>query len=393
MNKLKSEILELIDFKIEGEYWDFKEFHHDNTASLLHDIICMANNRADRDAYIIFGVKDKDYSIVGLENDSNRRNQQQMIDQLKDKSFAGGVRPTVYLRTIKIDKNEIDVLIIKNSTDTPFYLEKKFQDKGKTVNPYYIYTRVGDTNTDINKSADIDKVEYLWKKRLRLNKAPLDQIIKKLENKEDWITDDECVYYNKYNPEYTIALIDDYDENYIRDKYEYYSYAMTNESTSYGTFEIKSYGTKLYSNRYVVLDSGRYKTSIPSWKFLNFDKYDRYNKYALKYFIKTDIDYKMHKFLFNDSNDEAIYAHDIFIEVVLIFNDEFEKDSFLEYLNENREIFKAQINNQNDKYSYISCATETEKSAIIKDLLANEVANEFLIEFRNKSNYKIGQSY
>lgn len=102
MKNLEGNILQLIESQTEGDYWDFKEYHHDNKANLLHDIICMANNRADRDAYIIFGVRDSDYSVVGVENDPRRRNQQQMIDQLKDKKFAGGIRPTIYLKTLKI---------------------------------------------------------------------------------------------------------------------------------------------------------------------------------------------------------------------------------------------------------------------------------------------------
>lgn len=104
---LRSEIIELISMKCEGEYWDFKEYHHNNNkASLLHDIICMANNRMDRDAYIIFGVGDSDYAIVGVENDSHRRNQQQMIQQLKDKKFAGGIKPSIYLETLEIEDHK-----------------------------------------------------------------------------------------------------------------------------------------------------------------------------------------------------------------------------------------------------------------------------------------------
>ena len=50
---LKHAIEGLIRTKREDDYWDFKEKHHINKADLLHDIICMANNRVDRDAYII----------------------------------------------------------------------------------------------------------------------------------------------------------------------------------------------------------------------------------------------------------------------------------------------------------------------------------------------------
>ena len=56
--ELIEEIQSLIALETEGDYWDFKEMWHDNKASLLHDIICMANNQAGRDAYIIFGVSD-----------------------------------------------------------------------------------------------------------------------------------------------------------------------------------------------------------------------------------------------------------------------------------------------------------------------------------------------
>lgn len=378
MENLRLEIIGLIDSGTEGEYWDFKEFYHDNKANLLHDIICMANNRADRDSYIIFGVRDSDFSIVGVENDLGRRNQQQMIDQLKNKKFAGGIRPTIYLKTLVIQEHEIDVLIIKNSTDTPFYIEDKVQDRGRVVNPYHIYTRVGDTNTDITKSADIDKIEYLWKKRFLLNKPPLEQILKKLDNKEEWINEED-VYYNKYNPEYTITLI--YDDEYVK-SYEYYSYAMYNESTMYGTFELKSYGTKLYSNQYAVLDSGRYVTSVPKWESISFDYYNRDNIYYLKYFIKDEIDYKIHKFLFEESKHEAIYAHDRFMEVVLVFEDALEKKEFINYVYENKKRFEEEVDKLKENYSYISCRNDMEKKEVIKRLSANKVANEMLREYR-----------
>ena len=131
INSFYEEIIELIDSCREDEYWDFKQCHHQNTAALLHDIICMANNRANRDAYIIFGVADGTYEIKGVETDTNRRNQQEMINQLKSKAFAGDVRAKVELRTLNFQTHELDILIIKNSTDTPYYLNENFRDKNK----------------------------------------------------------------------------------------------------------------------------------------------------------------------------------------------------------------------------------------------------------------------
>ena len=121
---LYDEITQLIATHREDDWWDFKREHHNDKAELVHDILCMANNRARRDSYIIFGVEDNTFSILGVENDERRRNQQNIVDILRNISFAGGVRPRIEVQTITIDSHEIDVLIIKYSFETPFYLEK-----------------------------------------------------------------------------------------------------------------------------------------------------------------------------------------------------------------------------------------------------------------------------
>ena len=122
---LTSEIATLIQSHREDEWWDFKREHHHDKADLVHDIICMANSRADRDAYIIYGIEDKSFNLIGVENDQNRRNQQGITDVLRSVGFAGSVRPRIEIQTVIIEQHEIDVLIIKNSFDVPYYLEKQ----------------------------------------------------------------------------------------------------------------------------------------------------------------------------------------------------------------------------------------------------------------------------
>ncbi|MFP3392419.1 helix-turn-helix domain-containing protein [Brevibacillus sp. SIMBA_040] len=212
--ELKEEILLLINTKREDDYWDFKQQHHTNKADLLLDIICMANNRVDRDAYIIFGIADKTFEVVGVENDENRKNQQMVIDFLKSKSFVSGIRPRVEIRTLILADHEVDVLIVKNSTDTPYFLTDRYSDGNRTVPANHIYTRVGDTNTDIDKSADINNIEYLWKKRFLLTRSPFEQIINRLEKKDEWMSDEDT-YYNIYNPEFTITIEFDEDDRRI----------------------------------------------------------------------------------------------------------------------------------------------------------------------------------
>jgi predicted HTH transcriptional regulator len=195
---LQREIEGLIARKREGDYWDFKQCYHENKTSLLHDIICMSNNLADRDAYIIFGVVDKTGEVVGVENDRNRKNQQQLVDQLKDKKFASGMRPMIELVSLSIEEHTVDVLIIKNSNHTPYFLTEDYSydepgqsdpNKKKTVHANYIYTRICDTNTPIDMSADIDKVEYLWRKRFGIDKPILDRYKILLGTPDDWAKD------------------------------------------------------------------------------------------------------------------------------------------------------------------------------------------------------------
>ena len=141
MDNLESKIELLIGTKQEGEYWDFKQCYHTSNSALLHDIICMANNRSNMDGYIIFGIEDKTFEIIGVEEDKNRKNQQNIIDFLNGKHFARGIRPTIQLVTLQRDNHVIDVLVIKNTLDTPYYLTKNYKDKNKDsreVRAYYI---------------------------------------------------------------------------------------------------------------------------------------------------------------------------------------------------------------------------------------------------------------
>ena len=81
-NDLTSEIAALIKSHREDDWWDFKREHQRDKADLVHDIICMANSRADRDAYIIYGIEYKSFDMIGVENDQERRNQQGITDIL-----------------------------------------------------------------------------------------------------------------------------------------------------------------------------------------------------------------------------------------------------------------------------------------------------------------------
>ena len=121
---LQERILSLIETKREGDFWDFKLEHHENRADLLHDILCMANSLNDKDCFIILGVEDQTGIICGVEKNSTRRSQQQLIDFLKSKEFCGDYRPIVELHTFIIENHDVDVITVLNTMNTPYYLKK-----------------------------------------------------------------------------------------------------------------------------------------------------------------------------------------------------------------------------------------------------------------------------
>src|SRR5699024_799312 len=120
---LTKEIEKLISLEQEGPYWDFKRECYIDSGNLLHASNCMANNLESRDAYIIIGVDEgNNFTTVDISKYENRKNTQKITDFLKDKKFAGGIRPQIYVKSVCIQSSQLDVIVIKNSYHTPFYL-------------------------------------------------------------------------------------------------------------------------------------------------------------------------------------------------------------------------------------------------------------------------------
>mgnify|MGYP003303835261 CR=1 FL=1 len=332
---MKTLIEELISLKQEGAYWDFKrEWYSDNKIDdLLHDIICMANNLENHDAYIIIGVDEKDYSIRNVEEDPYRKNTQKIVDFLRDKKFAGGLRPVVVVNEVKMLGGTIDIIEIKNSFNTPFFLLEHY----KGVMPNNIYTRVMDTNTPKNRSADIEHIEYLWKKRFRLLATPLERIKYYLHNRLEWSdSPTDWVTVKKYNmlfPEFTIEYTLDDEGN----AYQYYLFAQTDTTPHWRKIRLCYHQTVLKEIEGVSLDGGRYFTPVPLTGGISFVEGKCEWDIAYKYFVKDSLIYIVHQFYYEENNSEEIFSHDAFERCILIFSDEQEHQEFREYVQKNWE--------------------------------------------------------
>lgn len=203
--ELKDIITKLILLKKEGVYWDFKQEHHQNNVNFIHDIICLANTKHDGDRYLIFGIND-DCGIVNL---SNLKKQADIINTLRDVNFADDIFPDITLEDIIIDAQKIQVLIIKNTSNKPYYLKQEKKENSKIINAGTIYTRVMDTNTPKNKVASSKDIEYMWKERFGLTQTPLERFKIYLEDFDGWKLNGEEHHYIQF-PEFRIQPIEEH---------------------------------------------------------------------------------------------------------------------------------------------------------------------------------------
>ncbi len=363
MNDIESEILELISRKTEGAYWDFKQQWYSHNADFVHDIICMANSPANRDCYIIIGVKDETYEIVGVES-QNRKNQQNVIDLLNHGlRWAGGYVPEVYVKTILFRGKELDIIVIKQSNNTPFYLLEDYKSQGKPIFKGAIYTRKGDTNTPKTETADIYDTEILWKRRFGLLYNPSQRAKFYLKDIDGWeMVDGEVdksgvsqfFYYYKIDPDYKVYILDESDEeekeidNMPKDINDskvgspcYYLYSFCNVSyhTDFANDEkvvLYYRDVPLFSSMLECIDESRTLVVPPRF-------------WIEPYYIEDSFCYLMFQFVFAHlSKNYSQEAKMMLMRVIPVYKHEKECEEFKAYI-------------ENRGFSPISISTHKEK--------------------------------
>lgn len=297
---LENKIKTLIESKREGQYWDFKEEYHENTASLLHDIICLSNSLHKGNKYLIFGVSDPSTgcSLKDISNDVNRKNQVKFIDFIRAKDFAGDIRPEIELQTININNFEIDVLIIFDKPQKPYYLRKDYSDKGKIVRANYIYTRNLDTNTPINISADIGFIEKMWRERFGLDISPLEKLRIYLLDYENWKWDGiDSAYYENF-PEFTIKITENLERT---KKHCWWDEFPWEEPLSESMYQFYYHATLLTELKVILCHRESFSFPYPDIDYIQIDdsKYpEATNTYSFFYYKKDTLDYSLLYHLF-----------------------------------------------------------------------------------------------
>lgn len=355
----------------EGVCWDFKQEWHERMEDLIKDIICFANTSHDEDCYIIFGVAD-DLAITGMSQP--RRKQADIIEAISNLHFAGDNYPRIAVDSILYENTTVDVLVIYNNTQTPLYLKKAY---GK-MREGCIYLRLEDKNTPDNGNADIGDIEMLWKKRLGLTKTPLQIIYDRMHDHTEW-AEENSRYYNKFHPEYTIEMVEDEDDP---NRDEFYSYAMTNERTTFGELHIMCHNTILKKHPTVSLDSARLLVPCPEWGWVCHDENGRNAQYAYKFYIAgTDL-FRVLLFLYNPQNSEQHSAFSQLQDVVLIYDNLEERLAFEVYLEEHKQLVADRIA-VTDRFNYIQTESDAKTKEYIKRLHTGVALKSLLAEFRN----------
>lgn len=376
------EILYLINLRQEGGYWDFKKEWYKTDSKgkqdLLHDIICMANNLENRDAYLIIGVdEENDYSIVDVADNEGRKNTQMLVDFLKNKEFAGGIRPTVFVKSYIYRGKKMDVIVIKNDKNTPYYLTNNC----KGIKANHIYTRIQDVNTAIDRSADIDKVEYLWKKRFGLTSSPLERLELYLEDYSNWINgpNGEMQKYYKYFPEFTIEYMSTKDGS---DDYKYYLFSQTDSRPYWYDIQFKYHQTLLKELPGVSLDGGRYFTPCPDIDGIILDKTKNCHwDFSYRYFTEGTFKYKLNEFFYLQDKYSDKFARIKLFEVILLFESEYEHMNFKEYARKNWNKRKEYLNGV--RIPDIPNFSQYKEGVFVEEYENALVLNKMLKEFRN----------
>ena len=298
INNLQNEIENLIKKNREGDYWDFKQEHHESNAELLHDILCMANSLYRGNKYIIIGVENSSCEIIGV---STMKTQAQLIDFLSKIPFAGHIRPEVELHTLYIDDKKVDVIVVSDKPEKPYFLSEDYSVnknyKKITINAGAIYSRVGDKNTAKNSTADLYHVEKMWRQRFGLDLSVMERFKKLLTEPENWyhnpanwriingkdpVSHNHFPVYHKIFPEFQIEL----SESEEREG-ESFCYFYPNNKSFWGTAYFKHHSTTIFTMEYVYCDEMRILLPMPNIENLMFS--ETYGSWFYYYTLDSNV--------------------------------------------------------------------------------------------------------
>lgn len=210
--------------------------------------------------------------------------------------------------------------------------------------------------------------------------------IKRLQNylltPEKWMLNSTGYFYSEA-PEYIV-----YENEEMAEKEDYsslgspfYAYNQTNSNTLYSYYEFKYHSTVLYSRQCISLDSGIYTTPVPEPGAINFNMH-RDDTIYYRYFIEETMLYNIHLFMYKGDSMEEKFAMDKFVECVLVYKSDVEKELFENYILDNWDKVNQSINENNAHVFGTEHLSQLAKENITKKVKSVKVLKDELENFR-----------
>lgn len=273
MNELinREMIIKLINTP-EDESHDFKQewYQKEQKAEMVRDIFSFVNTVHNETCYLILGVSDQQ-TIVGVEKDPNRKNQQNMIDFISHLPIANDAIPKVYVQSIELEGHEVDIIVIPNTNNVPVYLSSKYPSRikeGRCITPGQIFSRIGDVNTPVNEITNFYQVQSLWRKQFHLDVSIQEQYKYVLKDTDNWSyteQEENMGFIYNLNPDFFISIEND---NLDRNKVEALSIDQIKVRMGWNQLKLKYRNLTINSMLMVSIDEARYHTTVPDYAFI-----------------------------------------------------------------------------------------------------------------------------
>ena len=263
-HELRDLVGRLLHRRAEGPYWDFKLKHHASKDELIHDVLCLANCDHPGPRFLIFGVHPENYCPHSIVESEGRRKQADLASLFRDNSvkFFQSRFPEFHLEEISVLGASLDVLVIEDKPHKPYFLVNRI---GK-VRAQHIYSRVCDTNTPVDQSAQAHDIERMWRERFGLNMEPLERMKLYLNDFPGWAaaleTWGELNKHYKSHPEFTVNATD--GEDYYA-RHEEWTRGEIGKTNSAGFLQVFYHQTCLARIRYVSFDNHKKMMVAPNW--------------------------------------------------------------------------------------------------------------------------------
>lgn len=159
MTSIENQIINLIISQDENDQVDFKKEYYskEKKYDLIKDIVSFANNIKPKDKYIVFGVENSTWNVLGIDRASLPD-----ISEINN-LLHSYVEPFIDVELGYLDYQEVTIGFIRiphHDLNRPYVISKEYnKNKGVFLRKGEIYTRKGATNF-IAERSDLDCIYH-----------------------------------------------------------------------------------------------------------------------------------------------------------------------------------------------------------------------------------------